>query len=113
MDREHHIFAKLFRDHCVQADGIFVKDLSLLGRDLSQTIMVDNSAASFQFQPRNGIECTSFIDDKSDKELYYLEQFLTSLANYDVFIILWWIYGIGRCQTVLAFMASLQAKSIK
>ncbi|KAK8807078.1 hypothetical protein WA158_003837 [Blastocystis sp. Blastoise] len=81
MDTDHILCGRLFRDHCVQAGGIFVKDLGLLGRDLTSTIIVDNSAASFQFHPMNGIECTSFIDDKSDKELNYLEPFLIYLSG--------------------------------
>lgn len=39
---------RLFRESCVQNnDGIYVKDLRVIDRDLSQTVLIDNSAISF------------------------------------------------------------------
>jgi RNA polymerase II subunit A small phosphatase-like protein len=62
----HH---RLFRQHCTQSNGFFVKDLALLGRPLSSIIIVDNSPASFLFHPDNAIQCTSWFDDCNDTEL--------------------------------------------
>jgi RNA polymerase II subunit A small phosphatase-like protein len=42
---------RLFRENCVFHDGHYVKDLSLLHRDLKQTIIVDNSTMSYIFHP--------------------------------------------------------------
>ena len=80
MDPNHVISSRLFRDHCVKSDGVFVKDLGLLGRDLSSIVIIDNAAQSFKFQPRNGIECAPFIDDASDTELSDMVPFLEYLA---------------------------------
>lgn len=39
----------LFREHCTFYNGLFVKDLAKLGRNLSDVIMIDNSPASYLF----------------------------------------------------------------
>lgn len=88
MDPDHHIAYRLFRDHCVSSDGVFVKDLGLLGRDLKSVIMIDNAATSYKFQPKNGIECIPFIDDFSDQELMQLTPFLEYLVKKPVSITL-------------------------
>jgi len=58
-----------------------VKDLALLDRDLSQSIIVDNSPMSYIFQPENSIDVTSFIDDMHDNELDVMGAFLTKIAG--------------------------------
>ena len=81
MDPKGVIAYRLFRDHCSNMNGVFVKDLGLLGRDLSSVIMIDNAAASFQCQPKNGIECIPFIDNFSDNELREMTPFLEYLSK--------------------------------
>ena len=81
MDPDRLISARLFRNHCVNSNGILVKDLGLLGRSLDSVVMIDNSAVSYQFQPMNGIECVPFIDDMSDRELAEMTPFLEYLAK--------------------------------
>jgi hypothetical protein len=58
-----------------------LQDLSLLGRDARYTIIVDNSPASYLFQPENALACNSFIDDLTDQELYVLMDFLDELRR--------------------------------
>lgn len=72
---------RLFREHCVLHRGSFVKDLSRLGRDLNQTIIVDNSPASYIFQPDNAVACKSWFDDRSDTELRELIPFFENMAK--------------------------------
>lgn len=80
LDKNKTIRGRLYREHCVFYAGTYVKDLSLIGRELRSTLIVDNSKASFLFQPECGIPCTSFIDDKSDRELYGLADWLEKVA---------------------------------
>ncbi|KAK5616734.1 E3 SUMO-protein ligase SIZ2 [Crenichthys baileyi] len=47
--------ARLFRESCVFHRGNYVKDLSRLGRDLNNVIIVDNSPASYIFHPENAL----------------------------------------------------------
>ena len=81
LDIHKTIRHRLFREHCVRYENSYVKDLSLLDRDLSQTIIIDNSAMSYVFHPQNAIGCTSFIDDLSDRELISIQKFLIGHAQ--------------------------------
>lgn len=39
----------LFREHCTYHNNTFVKDLTRLGRDMRDVIIIDNSPMSYQF----------------------------------------------------------------
>jgi len=76
LDPKGLVKVRLFREACVQHYGNYVKDLSLLGRRLQDTLIIDNSPFSYMFQPDNAIPITSWFNDKSDRELYDLVPFL-------------------------------------
>jgi len=76
LDPKGFVKVRLFREACVQHYGNYVKDLSLLGRRLQDTLILDNSPFSYMFQPDNAIPITSWFNDKADRELYDLLPFL-------------------------------------
>jgi len=76
LDPKGFVKVRLFRESCVQHYGNYVKDLSLLGRRLEDTLIIDNSPFSYMFQPDNAIPITSWFNDRSDRELYDLIPFL-------------------------------------
>jgi len=83
LDKDRIVKKRLFREACVQHYGNYVKDLSLLGRKLEHSIIIDNSPFSYMFQPDNAIPITSWFNDKSDRQLLELLPFLDSLCEVD------------------------------
>ena len=58
-----------------------VKDLSLLGRDLKKTIIIDNISDNFILQPDNGIFISTWYDDMQDNFLKEISPLLTELVE--------------------------------
>jgi RNA polymerase II subunit A small phosphatase-like protein len=61
--------------------GSYVKDLSLLDRDLNHCVIIDNSPLSYMFHPKNAIGCGTFIDDLRDRELPVIADFLREIEH--------------------------------
>ena len=72
LDKNKVINYKLYRKHTEQINGIFIKDLSKIGRDLTKILIIDNNKDNFNLQPENGLHICSFIGDQNDDELYNL-----------------------------------------
>jgi CTD small phosphatase-like protein 2 len=97
IDPTGYIEHRLFRQHCTQVNGNFVKDLSLLGRQLRNTAIIDNSPISFAFQPMNGILCDDWLGNPKDCELLQLIPTLQLLdSSRDVRAKLWEISYVGH-----------------
>lgn len=74
---------RLFRESCTYHNGSYVKDLSRLGRDMKDVIIIDNSPMSYLFQPQNAVPIKSWFDDMEDRELLELLPALEYLAKVD------------------------------
>lgn len=92
LDSRRVVKHRLFREACVKhKEGNFVKvtsrnnrqDLSLLGRDLKDIIIIDNSPSCYMYHPSNAIPVTSWFNDSNDKELFELIPFLKDLVTVD------------------------------
>ena len=72
LDCKDLIDYRLYRQHTTVVDGINVKDLSKLGRDLSKIIIIDNIEENYQNQKNNGLNICDFEGDENDNELNFL-----------------------------------------
>jgi len=78
LDFSKYGFYKLFREHWTY-NGNYTKDLSKLGREMKDWIIVDNLSKSYWLQPDNGLPILSWYDDQNDMELDKLYQLLKLL----------------------------------
>ena len=84
LDPFKKIAHRLFREHCTKSDnGLFIKDLNRLGRNLKDVIIIDNNPVSFTFNKGNGLPILTWHSIQSDNELIKLIPLLTYLANVD------------------------------
>lgn len=82
LDPSGFISRRFYRDSCKVVEGVYIKDLKIIDRnvDLSKTVIVDNMPVNFSLQVPNGIEIkTWFKPDVKDKEMIKLEKVLIGL----------------------------------
>jgi len=60
------------------------QDLSQVGRDLKETIIIDNSPTSYIFHPQHAVPISSWFSDAHDNELLDLIPVLEDLASSQV-----------------------------
>ena len=81
IDQKNCFFEKrLYRQHAIIIDDGFVKDLSLLGRDIKKVIIIDNNPLNYELQKENGIFIKSFYGEKDDNVLLELIPILKKIA---------------------------------
>ncbi|KAJ5572236.1 hypothetical protein N7535_005896 [Penicillium sp. DV-2018c] len=81
LDIHNVVHHRLFRESCYNHQGNYVKDLSQIGRNLKETIIIDNSPTSYIFHPEHAIPISSWFSDAHDNELLDLIPVLEDLAG--------------------------------
>lgn len=83
LDPEHKLFsARLFRKSCIKTDiGLYIKDLRVINCDLKSTLIIDNSIFSFASQLDNGVPMIPFYDDKEDRIMLKIKDYLINLKD--------------------------------
>lgn len=84
LDIHNVVHHRLFRESCYNHQGNYVKDLSQVGRDLKDTIIIDNSPTSYIFHPQHAVPISSWFSDAHDNELLDLIPVLEDLAGSNV-----------------------------
>jgi RNA polymerase II subunit A small phosphatase-like protein len=72
------------RHHRVLSISNTLQDLSQIGRDLKDTIIIDNSPTSYIFHPQHAVPISSWFSDAHDNELLDLIPVLEDLAGQQV-----------------------------
>ncbi|PWA71240.1 Dullard phosphatase domain, eukaryotic [Artemisia annua] len=84
LDPKGLISHRLYRKSCKRLDGRSVKDLSDLGRDLKNVVIIDDQPTSYRLQPENAIPIRPFIDELQDHELKKLmDNFFDDYEQYE------------------------------
>ena len=89
LDSDKNIQYKLTREHCTFLNGIYIKELKKLNRDLNDLIILDNSPLAYSFDIDNGLPIKAWYEDKNDNELdkvYFILEFLTKVKDARNFI---------------------------
>lgn len=81
IDPARHIQHRLYRQHCLPWGPAYLKDLSRLGRPLTQTVIIDSEYESFMLQPDNGIAIRGWRGESTDDTLQKLGFLLEQIAK--------------------------------
>ncbi|EGC29663.1 hypothetical protein DICPUDRAFT_95899 [Dictyostelium purpureum] len=74
---------RLFRDSCLEKDGNYIKDLSMINQDLTSTIIIDNSPIAYSNNLENALPIDNWMGDmeSNDTSLLNLLPFLEIIRN--------------------------------
>jgi len=80
LDTKRVVKSRLFRESCLQKDGNFIKDLSLIGMDLPSTVIIDNSPVAYSNNKDSALPIDNWMgDNPADESLLNLLPFLNAL----------------------------------
>ncbi|XP_071342134.1 CTD small phosphatase-like protein 3 isoform X2 [Trachinotus anak] len=81
LDPQRKLFRhRLYQDDCACVLGHYIKDLSLLGRDLTKTVVLDNAPHTYPYHLMNTIPIKSWSGESEDRELQKLTPYMEKLS---------------------------------
>ncbi|KAM6921479.1 CTD small phosphatase-like protein 3 [Xenentodon cancila] len=81
MDPQRKLFRhRLYQDDCACVLGHYIKDLGILGRDLTKTVVLDNAPHTYPYHLMNTIPIKSWSGEAEDRELQKLIPYMEKLA---------------------------------
>ncbi|XP_017268793.1 CTD small phosphatase-like protein 3 [Kryptolebias marmoratus] len=81
LDPQRKLFRhRLYQDDCACVLGHYVKDLSVLGRDLAKTVVLDNAPHTYPYHLMNTVPVKSWSGAPEDRELQKLIPYMEKLA---------------------------------
>ena len=72
---------RLFREHCTYLQGVFTKDMSKIGRNMKDAMILDNSPSAYMLQPECAVPIISWYDDPKDRQLFDLIPLFIQLSR--------------------------------
>lgn len=83
LDKQGCIMHRIYRDGTYYHNGVHVKDLSRLNRNINRMIVIDDDLAEVQFNPENVVRVKPYTDptDRTDNTLARITPFLIEIAR--------------------------------
>ena len=81
IDKNKVVKEILNREYCQFSEGFYIKNLSIIKRNIKDLIIVDNNPISYIFNKENGIPILTWIDNPNDCELIKLMPILRFLSK--------------------------------
>ncbi|XP_069558453.1 CTD small phosphatase-like protein 3 [Brachyistius frenatus] len=81
LDPQRKLFRhRLYQDDCACVLGHYIKDLSIIGRDFSKTVVLDNAPHTYPYHLMNMIPIKSWNGESQDRELQKLIPYMEKLS---------------------------------
>jgi len=83
LDKQGCIMHRIYRDGTYYHNGVHVKDLSKLNRNINRMIVIDDDMAEVQFNPENVVRVKPYTDpnNRTDNTLARITPFLIEIAR--------------------------------
>ena len=69
LDRDGVVKERYFRENCIERNGQYIKDVTIVEPDLRNVILLDNTPFSYSMQGANGLPVGAWINDPYDEQL--------------------------------------------